>query len=237
LKVEDGLRGKVTRLAVALDSDPQECRALLAGIRDEIDLAKIGLTSFAGAGPRFVREVVSEVPVFLDLKLHDIPAQVAGAAARAASLGVSYLTVHAAGGAAMIAGAVEAVAAVDPPGTRILAVTVLTSLDDGDLGAMGVADGAAEQVLRLAELALTAGAHGLVCSPLEVGALRARFGDDPILVVPGIRPPGSAAGDQKRTLTPAEAAAAGADVIVVGRPITDASDPREAAARIKAELG
>lgn len=237
MKADAGLRRRATRLAVAFDSGPDECRELLGAIRSEIDVAKIGLTLFAGSGPAFVGAVVSTTPVFLDLKLHDIPAQVAGAAAQAASLGVSYLTVHAGGGRAMMA---EAVAAAEDAGrgaTKIVAVTVLTSLGDDDLGAMGVADGAEKQVLRLAELSLDAGAHGLVCSPLEVGALRDRFGDGPILVVPGVRPAGSPKGDQKRTLTPAEAAAAGADVVVVGRPITAAPDPRGVAARIKAELG
>jgi orotidine-5'-phosphate decarboxylase len=237
LKAEGDLRERVTRLAVAFDSGPEECRELLVTVQGDIDVAKIGLTLFAGSGPGIVREVVSQVPVFLDLKLHDIPAQVAGAATQAASLGVAYLTVHAGGGGEMVAEAVKAVEAVDPGGTRILAVTVLTSLDDEDLGAMGIADGPEKQVLRLAELALGAGAHGLVCSPLEVAVLRDRIGDDPILVVPGIRPQGATAGDQKRTLTPAEAAGAGADVIVVGRPITAAADPRRAAARIRAELG
>jgi orotidine-5'-phosphate decarboxylase len=237
LKADARRRDVATKLAVALDAGPDESRALLAGVRREIDVAKIGLRLFGASGPDFVREVVSEVPVFLDLKLHDIPAQVAGASAEAAALGVSYLTVHAGGGAAMIAEAVKAVESVEPGGTRILAVTVLTSLDDDDLGVMGVGDGAEKQVLRLAELALGAGAHGLVCSPLEVGALRQRFGAEPILMVPGIRPAGSRARDQKRTLTPAEAAAAGADVIVVGRPITAAPDPTAAAARIRADLG
>jgi orotidine-5'-phosphate decarboxylase len=237
LKAEGDGRARVTQLAVAFDSGPDECRELLAAVRGDIDVAKIGLTLFAGSGPALIREVLSQVTVFLDLKLHDIPAQVAGATAHAASLGVDYLTVHASGGSVMVAEAVKAAEAVDPAGTRILAVTVLTSLDDGDLGALGVADGAEKQVLRLAELALEAGAHGLVCSPHEVAALRQRFGDEPILVVPGIRPPGDDREDQKRTLTPGRAAAAGADVIVVGRPITGASDPRQAAASIKAELG
>jgi orotidine-5'-phosphate decarboxylase len=201
-------------------------------VRTEVDVAKIGLTLYGIAGPAFVREVVSEVPVFLDLKLHDIPAQVAGAVAGAVELGVTYLTIHAAGGTAMVSEAVRAAGGA----TKILAVTVLTSLDDGDLRMTGVSDGADKQVLRLAELALEAGAHGLVCSPLEVASLRSRFSTDPILVVPGIRPAGGEAGDQKRTLTPGEAGRAGADLIVVGRPITAAPDPRGAAAAIKAEL-
>jgi len=221
------------RLAVALDAGPDEARAILGAVGDEVDIAKIGLTLYGLAGPELVRELVADVPVFLDLKLHDIPAQVAGAAEAAAGLGVSYLTVHAGGGEAMIAAGVAATASTR---TRILAVTVLTSLDDHDLDAMGVGDGAEKQVLRLAELALAAGAHGLVCSPLEISALRGRFGPDPILLVPGIRPAGAESGDQKRTMTPAEAAAAGADIVVVGRPITGSPDPSTAARAIAAEL-
>lgn len=237
MKADADPRRRPTQLAVAFDSGPDQCRELLAAIRAEIDVAKVGLTLFARSGPDFVREIVSTAPVFLDLKLHDIPVQVAGAAAEAASLGVDYVTVHAGGGRAMVAGAVRAVEQAGPGDTKVVAVTVLTSLDDDDLGTMGVSDGTEKQVLRLAELALDEGAHGLVCSPLEVRALRDRFGDDPILVVPGVRPGGSPKEDQKRSLTPAEAAGAGADVIVVGRPITAAADPRGVAARIRAELG
>jgi orotidine-5'-phosphate decarboxylase len=171
-------------------------------------------------------------PLFLDLKFHDIPAQVEGAVAAVAALGASYTTVHASGGSDMIKAAVAA-AGED---LTVLAVTVLTSLDDNDLTAIGMEGTAEESVLRLADVALSAGADGLVCSPLELPSLRDRFGarasGGPLLVVPGIRPAGAHAGDQRRTLGPSEAIAAGADVLVIGRPITAAADPGAAAAAI-----
>ena len=222
-----------TKLALALDTDATAASALIDATRDHVDVYKVGLTLWSREGPSFVRPLVERKPVFLDLKLHDIPAQVEGAAGAAAELSVAYLTVHASGGAEMVGAAARAVGGTQ---TRILAVTVLTSLDDADLDALGFRDDAAKQVLRLAEVALEAGAHGLVCSPHEVAALRERLGPEPTLVVPGIRPAGAEAGDQKRTLTPREAAQAGADIIVVGRPITAAPDPAEAAGRIKADL-
>ncbi len=167
----------------------------------------------------------------MDLKLHDIPNTVAGAIRALLPLNVAMLTVHAAGGAAMIAAAVAA-AATGESRPKILAVTVLTSLDALALSETGIAGGTKQQVLRLARLALDAGADGLVCSAHELSVLRDAFGPDPILVVPGIRPAGSAAGDQARVMTPEQAVAAGATYIVVGRPITEASNPAAAAAAI-----
>jgi orotidine-5'-phosphate decarboxylase len=169
-------------------------------------------------------------------KLHDIPNTVAGAVRAVLPLGPRMLTLHAAGGGGMIAAARQAAEAAGPARPMLLAVTVLTSLDAAGLAATGVADSPAAQVLRLARLAIEAGADGLVCSPLEVAMLRDALGPGPALVVPGIRPAGSAAGDQMRTMTPRDAVEAGADWIVVGRPITAAPDVGQAAAAIAAAI-
>jgi len=197
---------------------------------------KVGLEFVTANGPDGVRRIVElGLPVFLDVKFHDIPNTVARAVAAAHGLGVAMLTIHVSGGAAMMRAAVEAARAREPR-IMLLGVTVLTSLDDADLAALGVADKVTAQVLRLAELAWDAGLDGIVCAPDEVTLLRSRFETGFSLVVPGIRPAGSAVGDQKRTRTPAEAAAAGADVLVIGRPITAASDPVAAARAIDAEI-
>ncbi len=183
-----------------------------------------------------VREVARRRPVFLDLKFHDIPAQVRGAVEGVVRLGCSYTTVHAAGGEEMVAAAVEGA------GGRlaVLAVTVLTSIDDATLADLGVNDPAEKQVLRLAEVALRAGADGIVCSPLEIDAVRRNFGPSnaagPLIVVPGIRPVGTAVDDQRRAASPRVALGAGADLIVVGRPITHAPDPAAAAAAVLADI-
>jgi orotidine-5'-phosphate decarboxylase len=171
-------------------------------------------------------------PVFLDLKLHDIPATVEGAARSAAATGAALLTVHAAGGPEMVRAAVRGAG----PGVRVLAVTVLTSLDAAAFEEIGLAGPPEAAVVRLARLAVGAGAGGLVCSPQEVAAVRAAVGPGPLLVVPGVRPAGAALGDQARVATPAQAVGAGADVIVVGRPLRDAPDPVAAARAIAAEL-
>ena len=197
---------------------------------------KVGVTAFTVGGSELVRDLVASTPVFLDLKLHDIPAQVAGAVSAILDLGASFATIHASGGEAMMRAAAEAA------GERVtlLAVTVLTSLDAADLAATGVGGEPTLQVLRLAELARSCGIPGLVCSPHEVAGVRARFGsvDDggPLLVVPGIRPAASATSDQKRTLGPRAAIDLGADVIVVGRPITTAADPGRAARLVLEEI-
>ena len=172
--------------------------------------------------------------IFLDLKLHDIPNTVAGAVRSVTSAGAGLLTVHAGGGAAMMAAAAEA---ADAPGApRLLAVTVLTSMDAAQLAGVGVKDAPAEQVLRLARLARGAGINGMVCSPEEVAALRAEMGPETMLVIPGIRPAGGELGDQKRVATAGEAIARGASMLVVGRPITRASDPAAAAEAILDEI-
>ena len=214
-------------LIVALDTaDPNRLLELAEAVAPSAGLLKVGLQAFTALGPSAVRDVAAHRPVFLDLKLHDIPNTVAGAAAAAAESGAAMLTIHAAGGFDMIAAAAKAA-----PDVTILAVTVLTSLDDGDLAAVGQPP-AAEQVPRLARLAVDAGAGGIVCSPAEVAAVRAAVGADVAIVVPGIRPAGSAADDQSRTATPAAAMAAGASHLVVGRPITNADDPAAAAAAL-----
>jgi orotidine-5'-phosphate decarboxylase len=175
-------------------------------------------------------------PLFLDLKLHDIPNTVAGAVRAAASLGPTLLTVHASGGAAMLRAAAAAAATAGGGRPKLIAVTVLTSLAESDMGAIGQSTPIAEQVLRLAVLARTNGLDGVVCSSHEIAALRSECGPGFLLVVPGIRPVWAAAGDQERIMTPAEAIARGADYLVVGRPITAAVDPAAAARRIAAEL-
>jgi orotidine-5'-phosphate decarboxylase len=172
---------------------------------------------------------------FLDLKLHDIPNTVAGAVRSAASLGAKMLTVHAGGGPAMLAAAQDAVSAF-PNGPQLLAVTVLTSMDEMQLKAVGVAHSAADQVEFLARMGMDCGIRGYVCSPQEVGALRSMTGPEGTLVIPGIRPAGGAVGDQKRIATPADALRNGASYLVVGRPITQAADSAEAAEAILAEM-
>ncbi|HEX6113382.1 MAG TPA: orotidine-5'-phosphate decarboxylase [Geminicoccaceae bacterium] len=197
---------------------------------------KVGLEFVTANGPDGVRQIVDlGLPVFLDVKFHDIPNTVGRAVAAAHALGVAMLTLHVMGGAAMLRAAVET-AHARAPCMKLIGVTVLTSLDDADLAALGVAEKVTAQVLRLAELAWDAGLDGLVCAPHELPLLRNRFDRGFSLVIPGIRPAGSAMGDQKRTKSPAEAAAAGADVLVIGRPITEASDPVASARAINAEI-
>jgi orotidine-5'-phosphate decarboxylase len=202
-------------------------------VAPEIGMLKVGLELFAAEGPPAVRAAAAlGLPVFLDLKLHDIPNTVEGAARSGAALGAALLTVHAAGGAEMVRAAVRGAG----PGVRVLAVTVLTSLDGAALEAIGLAGPPEEAVVRLARLAVSAGAGGLVCSPQEVGAVRAAIGPSPLLVVPGVRPAGAATGDQARVATPEEAVRAGADVIVVGRPLREGGDPAATARAIAATL-
>ena len=224
-------------ICVALDTPNASRLERLAFLtQPHVGMFKVGLMAFAANGPGFVRGLVRMRPVFLDLKLHDIPAQVHGAVGAAADMGAAFVTVHASGGPEMIRAAVEA----SEGRTTVLAVTVLTSLDDHSLELTGVGDRAEYQVLRLAELALGAGVPGLVCSPLEIAALRSRFGDrdeeGPLLVVPGIRRSNAPRDDQRRTMAPREALAAGADVLVVGRPITSAGDPAAAARALCEEV-
>jgi orotidine-5'-phosphate decarboxylase len=220
-------------IALALDfDDPARVREIAALTSAHVGVFKVGLTAYASGGPPLVRDLAANHPVFLDLKFHDIPAQVAGAVRGVAATGALYTTVHASGGSAMVAAAVEAAG----HSLTVLAVTVLTSLDDWALEAIGLKGPAADATVRLAGLALAAGADGLVCSAHEVDELRREFGarrtGGPLLVVPGIRGPGESHGDQRRTMSAADALDAGADLIVVGRPITSAPDPAEAARRL-----
>lgn len=222
-------------VCVALDQrNPDEIARVASEVEPYVGLFKVGLTTYVSFGSYLTASLAQQRPVFLDLKLHDIPVQVAGAVASIPGTGASLVTIHAAGGADMIRAAADAAQG----NVEVLAVTVLTSLDRGDLESIGVMDAPLDAVLRLADLALSNGVRGLVCSPLEVGELRSRFGKrsegGPLLVVPGIRPVGSDAGDQRRTTSPEEALAAGADIIVVGRPITEDPDPAAAARAIAA---
>jgi orotidine-5'-phosphate decarboxylase len=222
------------RLIVALDTaDPDQAKRWAAAAAPHCGLLKLGLEFFLANGPAGIGRI-TQAPVFLDLKLHDIPNTVAGAVRALSRVAPAMLTLHAAGGAAMIAAAREAADRMARP-PKLLAVTVLTSLDEAALNATGVAGSPADQVLRLAELALANGADGLVCSAHEVRALRLKFGTAPLLVVPGIRPAGAEIGDQARVMTPRDAVAAGADYLVVGRPVTGASDPGLAAAQVAAQ--
>ncbi len=223
------------RLIVALDvSSTVAARKIVAAVGESAFIYKVGMQLYTAEGPSVVRELVSSGRrVFLDLKYHDIPNTVACAVREAVQLGVSMLTVHAAGGGKMLQAACET-AANQPPGPLVLAVTVLTSLDDGDLSKMGVRGNVVDQVLRLGALALSHGCKGLVSSAHEASALREELGQDFVIVTPGVRPAGTGRGDQVRVVTPAEAIASGASHIVVGRPITDAADP---AAEARAILG
>ena len=221
----------------ALDRpDLEGALALGRSLEGVVGGLKVGLEFVTANGPDGVRRVVDlGLPVFLDVKFHDIPNTVARAVRAADTLGVAMLTLHVAGGPAMLRAAVEAARAQEPC-PRLIGVTVLTSLDDADLATLGIPDKVSAHVLRLSELAWDNGLDGIVCAPHEVALLRSRFDRDFQLVVPGIRPSGSAVGDQKRAKTPADAVAAGADVLVIGRPITAAPDPRAAAEAIGAEI-
>jgi len=221
-------------IAVALDAPDLDTAARWAAmVTPHVSTVKIGLELYLRYGPEAVASVrgASTVQVFLDLKLHDIPATVAGAARAVAKLRPDLLTVHAAGGAAMVAAAAAAA-----PGAKIIAVTVVTSLDSADLERIGLAGPVSDAVRRLAVLAVEAGAHGVVCSPREVAAVRAEVGPDILLITPGIRLAGGDVHDQARVATPEEALQAGADLLVVGRPITAAADPGAAAAAMAASV-
>ena len=227
----------MTDLIIALDvPSAAEARAVVDTLGDAVSFYKVGLELFIADGEATLAMLRKRGKrVFLDLKLHDIPRTVARAVSSTARFDVDLLTIHASGGKAMIAAAAEAAAAAPHP-PKILAVTVLTSLDDADLADLGVGRDAAAQVDALGRLAVESGAGGLVCSPREVGRLRAALGPAPYLVTPGIRPAGGDLGDQKRVATPAAAARDGASAIVVGRPVVQAPDPRVAAFAILAEL-
>jgi orotidine-5'-phosphate decarboxylase len=222
------------RLIVALDvSTASQAQALVHRIGDAAGIYKVGLQLFTAEGPSLVRDLVSSGRrVFLDLKLHDIPNTVSHAVKSALELGAHMLTVHAAGGAAMLRAATEAA------GDRlnILAVTVLTSLSDDDMQQIGVAGRVADQALRMAELARNTGCHGVVTSPREAALLRKALGEGFAIVTPGVRPAGTESHDQQRIATPTQAIGNGASHIVVGRPITHAPDPAAAAQAIISEI-
>jgi orotidine-5'-phosphate decarboxylase len=229
------------RLAIALDfTDEEQALALVNRLGETCQWYKVGMELYYATGNRIVQQLRDRgFNVFLDLQLHDIPNTVAGAVRSVTQAGASLLTIHAGGGAAMMSAAAEAACAPGSP--RLLAVTVLTSMDASQLSGIGITASPADQVLRLARLAQASGIDGMVCSPEEVAMLRKETGPDTLLVVPGIRPTGSAAlastaDDQKRISTPAEAIADGASLLVVGRPITRAADPAAAARAILHEI-
>ena len=218
---------------VAIDTpDLGRALALAKAVKPHVGGLKVGLEFLTAQGPDGIRAIAGlGLPVFADTKFHDIPNTVAGAAREIAKLGVAMFNIHASGGEAMLRAAREAA-----PDVTLIAVTVLTSLTDADLDAVGQKGPAADQVVRLASLAQRAGLDGVVCSAWEIAPLRAALGPDFLLVVPGIRPAGSDLADQRRVMTPRDAAQAGADILVIGRPITAAADPAEAARAIAASL-
>ena len=224
------------RLAVALDfPSAKPALDLVDRLADSCRWFKVGMELYYATGNSLIKDLRNRgFQVFLDLKLHDIPNTVAGGVRSATEAGASLLTIHAGGGPAMMAAAAEAAAAPGAP--RLLAVTVLTSMDANELTAVGVACSPAEQVIRLATLAKRAGINGLVCSAEEISPLRTELGNETMLVIPGIRPSGSDIGDQKRIASPGVAIERGASMLVVGRPITRAADPAKAAESILDEI-
>jgi orotidine-5'-phosphate decarboxylase len=221
----------------ALDT-PDLPRALeiAKSIRPHVGGLKVGLEFITALGPDAVRQIVATgSPVFADTKFHDIPNTVAGASRAIAALGISIFNIHASGGEAMMRAAKEAAASVNP-NVKLIAVTVLTSLEDSDLDAVGQKKPARDQVLRLAELTKKSGLDGVVCSAHEIEPIRKAIGPDFMLVVPGIRPAGADLADQKRVMTPSDALKKGADILVIGRPIVAAKDPAVAAKIIADEI-
>jgi orotidine-5'-phosphate decarboxylase len=227
----------MSRIIVALDTgSAEEALGVVDQLGDEADFYKVGLQLYTSAGPDIVRELVGcGKKVFLDLKLHDIPNTVRHAAAAAADLGVDMLTVHATGGSEMIGAAREGLG----DGTRLLAVTILTSMSAEELEGLWrrPIESVPEEVLRFAELGRAAGADGVVLAASEAPRAREGLGNDFLLVVPGVRPAGAAVQDQKRVATPAQAVEAGADFLVIGRPVTEAEDPAAAVRSVLAEIG
>lgn len=225
------------RLIVALDlPDARSAQEMVRRLEGSCHWFKVGLELFAAAGPGIVEQLAAQGhSVFLDLKFHDIPNTVAGAIRSAARLGAGMMTVHAGGGPEMLKAARSALEGMDAP-PELLAVTVLTSMDLGQLRAVGIERSPEEQVEKLARMGAEAGIRGFVCSPREVGILRALTGPGGVLVIPGIRPLGSDRGDQSRTASPAEAIRQGASFLVVGRPVTRAGDPQAALRAILEEM-
>lgn len=226
------------RLIVALDvSTAAAAQKMVAAVGDSASIYKVGMQLYTAEGPKIVRDLVSSGrKVFLDLKFHDIPNTVASAVREAAALGVHMLTVHGSGGNKMLSAAAEVAKGTVGSAPLVLAVTVLTSMDQNDLNSVGVTGSVADQVVRLARTAIQSGCGGVVASVQEAALLRREVGGEFAIVTPGIRPAGSAIGDQARVATPAEAMAAGATHIVVGRPIMAAQDPRRAAQEVIAEM-
>lgn len=223
---------------VALDTPLLDrARTLAQTLKSFVGGVKLGLEFYGANGPDGVRAIVSVgAPVFLDLKLHDIPNTVAGAMKALMPIGAAILNVHASGGAHMMRAAAEAAATAERR-AKIIAVTVLTSLEDRELPQIGVSGTALQQAVRLAILAKDSGLDGVVCSPHEIAAVRAACGPNFLIVTPGVRPAGGELGDQKRVMTPKQAVDAGADILVIGRPITGAPDPVKAARQIAGDLG
>jgi orotidine-5'-phosphate decarboxylase len=222
------------RIIVALDLEtPEQALQMAESVRAVFPFFKIGMKLFTKGGPEFVRQILQKGRVFLDLKFYDIPSIVSEAVANAAQIGVSLLTVHASGGSEMIKLSMQK---LDPfqGSCKLLAVTVLTSMDS--LSEFGIDRSASEQAELLANVAYHSGANGIVCSPQELEKLRSRFPSPFLILTPGIRGASDAAGDQKRTASASEALQAGADYLVIGRPIIAATDPVEAAKRIAAEI-
>ena len=229
----------MAELIVALDvNSRQEAVEKVKAIGDSVGFYKIGLELFTAEGPDVVKAVKDlGKRIFLDLKFHDIPRTVERAVKSGAKLGVDLMTIHSVGGKAMIRAAADAAAEFGANGPKILAVTVLTSLDQTDLADVGIVGRTpADQVVAMAKFATENGAHGLVCSPKEVGTLSKMLKEGTLFITPGVRPAGSAVGDQKRVATPAEAVRDGATHLVVGRPILAAADPVAAAKAIRAEM-
>jgi len=222
----------------ALDTtDVGKAAAWARAIKPYVGGLKIGMEFFNANGPQGVAKVADiGLPIFLDLKLHDIPNTVAGGIRALLPLGIAITNIHASGGPAMMRAAADEAAKAGVKRPKILGVTMLTSLDASDLAATGVTGTASEQVVRLGKLARASGLDGVVCSAHEIEPLRRALGKDFMLVVPGIRPAGAALADQKRVMTPREALALGATILVVGRPITEAADPAQAARAIRDEL-
>ena len=223
------------KIIIALDvPDTDGALRILDSLGDPPALCKIGLELFTAEGPSVIKAVQDRGSrVFLDLKFHDIPNTVAHAVKSASGLGVAMTTLHASGGPVMLEAAAKAAEGSE---LLLLAVTVLTSMDAAQLSSTGISVEPREQVLRLAGLASDAGIGGVVCSPLEVNAIRTSLGNDLRIVTPGVRPTWAAAGDQKRVMTPSEAVNSGSDWLVIGRPITAAENPREAYAKVVEEL-
>ena len=223
---------------VALDTTSLDRASTLSQtLKPYVGGVKLGLEFYGANGPEGVRAIVSTgIPVFLDLKLHDIPNTVSGAMKALAPLGAAIVNVHASGGSAMMRAAADALRASGQR-TKLIAVTVLTSLEDRDLPDVGLSGTALAQATRLAVLAKTSGLDGVVCSPHEIAAVRAACGSGFLIVTPGVRPAGGELGDQKRVMTPLQAVRAGADILVIGRPITAAPDPVQAAKAIATDLG